>query len=134
MRTMFYGGSDADEYRVSVLKNLLDGVALEWYINFVENDKTGESLNFISILCALHHRFITTATAHHALRDFELIRFKVEDGPLKLMDDLETCSHRMREPMPEVIIRQRFMKLIPAKSHDDLKSIRGISETYLSIS
>ncbi|KAJ7689693.1 hypothetical protein B0H17DRAFT_861837, partial [Mycena rosella] len=30
MRTMFYGGPDVDKYRVSLLKNLLHGVALEW--------------------------------------------------------------------------------------------------------
>ncbi|KAJ7077331.1 hypothetical protein B0H15DRAFT_752330, partial [Mycena belliarum] len=76
MRTSFYGGPDADEYRVSILKNLLDGVALEWYIDFIENydnNRTNAPVDFISILCALHRRFITTATAHHALRDFEQI-------------------------------------------------------------
>ncbi|KAJ6479868.1 hypothetical protein DFH09DRAFT_1341621 [Mycena vulgaris] len=135
MRTMFYGGPEVDEYRVTVLKNLLDGVALEWYIDFVENYHVGPDMprDFTSILCALHRRFITTATAHHALRDFEIVRYKAEDGPLKLMDDLETCSRRMREPMPGVIIRQRFMKLIPAELHDDLITLRGISPTYLSI-
>ncbi|KAJ7066894.1 hypothetical protein B0H15DRAFT_751295, partial [Mycena belliarum] len=72
MRTMLYGGPEADSYRVSILKNLLDGVALEWYIDFVENYKANPSdtLDFIGVLCALHRRFITTATAHHALRDF----------------------------------------------------------------
>ncbi|KAJ7151167.1 hypothetical protein C8R46DRAFT_1229440 [Mycena filopes] len=137
MRTMFYGGSDpdTDRYRVSVLKNLLAGSALEWYIEFVENDKYGSSapFSFVGVLCALHRRFISTATAQQALRDFEAIRFVFEGGPLKLMDDLEACSRRMREPMPEVIIRQRFMKLIPAPLHDDLQSLRGISETYSMI-
>ncbi|KAJ7434252.1 hypothetical protein B0H11DRAFT_1656206, partial [Mycena galericulata] len=71
MRTMMYGGPGAaDEFRVSVLKNLLDGVALEWYIEFVSNTPHNESCDFIGTLCALHRRFITTATAHHALREF----------------------------------------------------------------
>ncbi|KAJ7075595.1 hypothetical protein B0H15DRAFT_750965, partial [Mycena belliarum] len=73
MRTSFYGGPDADEYRVSILKNLLDGIALEWYIDFVDNQHVGRQhgpTDFIGVLCALHRRFITTATAHHALRDF----------------------------------------------------------------
>ncbi|KAJ7717217.1 hypothetical protein B0H16DRAFT_1232957, partial [Mycena metata] len=70
MRTMMYGGSDpdTDSFRVSVLKNLLDGVAVEWYIDFVE--KSDPPMDFAGVLCGLHHRFITTATVHHALRDF----------------------------------------------------------------
>ncbi|KAJ7684854.1 hypothetical protein DFH06DRAFT_969191, partial [Mycena polygramma] len=73
MRAMFYGGSDddVDEYRVAVLKNLLDGVALEWYMDFVDKTTDESDLDFIGVLCELHHRFITTATAHHALRDFD---------------------------------------------------------------
>ncbi|KAJ7610565.1 hypothetical protein DFH06DRAFT_1345970 [Mycena polygramma] len=103
MRAMFYGGSDddVDEYRVAILKNLLDGVALEWYMDFVDTATANSDLDFTSVLCELHRRFITTATTHHAIRDFDSIRFKAEDGPLKLLDDLEACSRRMREPLPE---------------------------------
>ncbi|KAJ7068950.1 hypothetical protein B0H15DRAFT_807348 [Mycena belliarum] len=133
MRTMFYGGPDIDEYRVTVLKSLLEGVALDWYIDFVENEDSDVHQGFVDILCSLHRRFITTATAHHALRDFDAIRYRAEDGPLRLMDELETCSRRMREPMPEVIIRQRFMRQIPPELHDDLMALRGISPTYSSI-
>ncbi|KAJ7601424.1 hypothetical protein DFH06DRAFT_1154129 [Mycena polygramma] len=138
MRAMFYGGTedDVDSYRLSVLKNLLDGVALEWYMDFVDNPANRSEhpdLDFTGVLCELHHRFITTATAHHALREFDLIRFKPEAGPLQLLDDLETCSRRMREPLPDVIIRQRFMKLIPPDLHDDLTALRGISASYSSI-
>ncbi|KAK6977220.1 hypothetical protein R3P38DRAFT_2377734, partial [Favolaschia claudopus] len=137
MRTMFYGGSDPDidQYRVSVLKNLLDDVALQWYIDFVDSPKAGNVVpsDFVEVLCSLHRRFITTATAHQALRDFDAVRFKSEDGPLKLMDDLEACSQRMREPMPDIILKQRFMKLIPLALKEDLQALRGISESYSSI-
>ncbi|KAJ7712314.1 hypothetical protein B0H16DRAFT_1234961, partial [Mycena metata] len=70
MRTMLYGGSDpdTDSFRVSILKNLLDGVALQWYLDFVES--ANPPVEFAGVLCGLYHRFITTATAHHALRDF----------------------------------------------------------------
>ncbi|KAJ7186094.1 hypothetical protein C8R46DRAFT_880792, partial [Mycena filopes] len=74
MRTMFYGGSDpdTDKYRISVLKNLLAGSALEWYIEFVETARlgTGSPISFVGVLCSLHRRFISTATAQQALRDF----------------------------------------------------------------
>ncbi|KAJ7652768.1 hypothetical protein DFH06DRAFT_899548, partial [Mycena polygramma] len=77
MRTMFYGGSDpdTDKYRVSILKNLLEGIALQWYIDFVDSPAKGVEPpeDFIGVVCALHRRFITTATAHQALRDFEAI-------------------------------------------------------------
>ncbi|KAJ7163031.1 hypothetical protein C8R46DRAFT_811291, partial [Mycena filopes] len=74
MRTMFYGGSDpdTDRYRVSVLKNLLGGSALDWYIESIENGSIDSypNLDFVGVLCALHRRFISTATAQHALRAF----------------------------------------------------------------
>ncbi|KAJ7086777.1 hypothetical protein B0H15DRAFT_801425 [Mycena belliarum] len=35
--------------------------------------------------------------------------------------------------MPEIILRQKFMKLIPPDLHDDLKSLRGISTAYSSL-
>ncbi|KAJ7749921.1 hypothetical protein B0H16DRAFT_1724809 [Mycena metata] len=75
MRTMLYGGSDpdTDSFRVSVLKNLLHGVTLQWYIDFVE--LAALPVDFTGVLCGLHHRFITTATAHHTLRDFDLIKY-----------------------------------------------------------
>ncbi|KAJ6451525.1 hypothetical protein C8R47DRAFT_1229785 [Mycena vitilis] len=137
MRTMFYGGSDpdTDKYRVSILKNLLEGIALQWYIDFVDSPAKGVEPpeDFIGVVCALHRRFITTATAHQALRDFEAIRFKHESGPLKLMDELEASSKQLREPMPDVIIRQRFMRLIPPALHEDLQALRGISATYSTI-
>ncbi|KAF8128777.1 hypothetical protein K438DRAFT_1789428 [Mycena galopus ATCC 62051] len=137
MRTMFYGGSDPaiDKYRVSVLKNLLSDTALQWYIDFVDAPSPGIQVleDFMGVLCALHQRFITTSTAHQALRDFKAIHFKSEGDPLRLMDDLEATSKRMREPMPNVIIRQRFMKLIPAALREDLQAVRGISESYASI-
>ncbi|KAF8178813.1 hypothetical protein K438DRAFT_1977660 [Mycena galopus ATCC 62051] len=138
MRTMFYGRSDpaVDKYRVSVLKNLLSDTALQWYIDFVEAPSPESPVpeDFVGVLCALHRRFITTATAHQALRDFEAVHFKAEGGPLRLMDDLEASAKRMREPMPDVIIRRRFMKLIPAALREDLQAVRGISESYASIS
>ncbi|KAF8145493.1 hypothetical protein K438DRAFT_1991784 [Mycena galopus ATCC 62051] len=138
MRTMFYGRADpaVDKYRVSVLKNLLSETALQWYIDFVDAPLPESPVpeDFVGVLCAIHRRFITTSTAHQALRDFEAIHFRAKGGPLCLMDDLEAASKRMREPMPDVIIRQRFMKLIPATLREDLQAVRGISESYASIS
>jgi hypothetical protein len=46
------------------------------------------------------------ATAQKASREFDAVRYKQEEGPLKLLDDLMDSSGRMREPMPEFIIRQ----------------------------
>ncbi|KAJ7084243.1 hypothetical protein C8R44DRAFT_753184 [Mycena epipterygia] len=74
-------------------------------------------------------RIIMTAS-----KAFDAVRYKAEDGPEKLMDDLIAASRRMREPMPDFIIRQRFMKQIPKAIKDLLTMHRGLSAEYSQIS
>ncbi|KAK7045050.1 transposon Tf2-12 poly protein, partial [Favolaschia claudopus] len=97
MRAQFLGGPDVDGYRVTLLKTLLLKNAHDWFLDYVEgrNGPATVPNNFTSILCALHRRFITFSTAQRASKAFEAIRYRPEDGPTKLMDDLVSASRKM---------------------------------------
>ncbi|KAK7017641.1 hypothetical protein R3P38DRAFT_2540176, partial [Favolaschia claudopus] len=108
MRAQFFGGPELDSYRVTLLKALLIGNAAEWFADYVEG-RNGTILvpyDFVSIVCALHRRFITVATAQKASQAFDLVRYKAEEGPSRLIDNLITASRNMREPVGEFVIRQ----------------------------
>ncbi|KAJ7020545.1 hypothetical protein C8F04DRAFT_1196522 [Mycena alexandri] len=135
MRAQFMGGPEADVYRVTLLKTLLTGNALEWFIEHVEGQSGPSTVpyEFTSVVCALHRRFITFATAEKASRAFDQVRYRAEDGPTKFMDDLVSASRKMREPMPDFVIRQRFMRLIPEKIREHLVLHKGLNEVYSTI-
>ncbi|KAJ7635995.1 hypothetical protein DFH06DRAFT_1336150 [Mycena polygramma] len=136
MRASFMGGpGPTNRYRITVLKTHLAGVALQWFVDYVET-RTGVSeipYDFASIVCAMHRRFITAATAQKATREFDAVRYKKEDGPLKLMDELTDASARMREPLPDFVIRQRFMQLLPDSISGLMELHRALSAEYSDI-
>jgi hypothetical protein len=134
MRAQFYCGPDLDEYRVTLLKTLLDGPALEWFIDHVKAEDEDMEMDFTTIVCSLHHRFVTAATAQQASRDFDAVRYNAEEGPLKLMEQLITHSRCMREPLPDFIIRQWFLRLVPHEMEEFLLKHRSLTAEYSTIS
>ncbi|KAJ7099887.1 hypothetical protein B0H15DRAFT_944277 [Mycena belliarum] len=136
MRASFMGGpGSADNYRITVIKTLLTTSALQWFTDYVET-RSGQSLiqyDFESVICALHRRFVTAATAQKASREFDAVRYNPDSGPLKLMDELIDCSGRLREPMPDFIIRQRFMRLLPDAISGTMSLHRALSAEYSDI-
>ncbi|KAJ7759669.1 hypothetical protein B0H16DRAFT_1720456 [Mycena metata] len=132
MKASFMGGKGCACYRVTILKTYLTGSALQWFSDYVE-PRIGQSLieyEFSSILCAMHQRFITAATAQKATQEFDAVRYKAKHGPLKLADELINSSSCMREPMPEFIIKQRFMKLLPSNISGLMMLHRALSPEY----
>ncbi|KAJ7454314.1 hypothetical protein B0H11DRAFT_1694853, partial [Mycena galericulata] len=69
------GGPKYDPSRIIYLKTVLDGHALEWFNHEVEPvDKESEiAHDFASIICAMHRRFVTSATAQRATKEFEAV-------------------------------------------------------------
>ncbi|KAJ7884862.1 hypothetical protein B0H13DRAFT_2343497 [Mycena leptocephala] len=135
MRASFMGGTgSADHYRITVLKTLLSSSAHQWFIDYVESRNRPSEIpyDFASIICTLHRRFVTAATAQKATREFDAVRYNADEGPLKLMDGLVDASNRMREPMPEFIIRQRFMKSLPENITGVMAVHRVLSAEYSS--
>ncbi|KAJ7277338.1 hypothetical protein C8J57DRAFT_1060886, partial [Mycena rebaudengoi] len=71
LQAMLLCGYDlgVDRFRLSMVKSNLEGYALEWYIQTVPQQR----LTFTEVLCALHHRFVTSANAQRATRAFDAV-------------------------------------------------------------
>ncbi|KAF7371845.1 hypothetical protein MVEN_00041300 [Mycena venus] len=66
-----------DNFRLIMLKTHLTGQALEWFILTVNSSHfvAQEDLTFTDAVCALHHRFVTSANAQRATRAFDAVRY-----------------------------------------------------------
>ncbi|KAJ7078290.1 hypothetical protein B0H15DRAFT_756290, partial [Mycena belliarum] len=69
------GGPKYEAHRIVYVKTALDGHALEWFDHEVEPADRDSDIpyEFIEILCAMHRRFITSATAQRATKEFEAV-------------------------------------------------------------
>ncbi|KAF8146264.1 hypothetical protein K438DRAFT_1990903 [Mycena galopus ATCC 62051] len=128
------GGPKYDTNRIVYLKSALDSHALEWFASEVEPIDRDSDIpyEFESIICAMHRRFVTSATATKATQDFEGVRYDPTRGIEYLVSELQRTAGKMREPPAEFTIRQRFMRLIPSDAHDELIS-RGMRPEYTEL-
>ncbi|KAJ7061451.1 hypothetical protein B0H15DRAFT_807932 [Mycena belliarum] len=128
------GGPRYAGHRILYLKSALDGHALEWFIHEVEPSDRDSTIpnDFEEIVCAMHRRFVTSATAQRATKEFEAIRYDVDRGIDHLVSELIRTANKMREPPADFTIRQRFMRLIPATVHDELIR-RGLFAEYTDL-
>ncbi|KAJ7089289.1 hypothetical protein B0H15DRAFT_764943, partial [Mycena belliarum] len=69
------GGPRYNSHRILYLKSALDGHALEWFANEVEPSDRDSIIpyEFDEIICAMHRRFVTSATAQRATKEFEAV-------------------------------------------------------------
>ncbi|KAJ7433442.1 hypothetical protein B0H11DRAFT_1614915, partial [Mycena galericulata] len=69
------GGPKYDGHRIIYLKTALDGHALEWFHHEVEplDRESDIPYEFEEIICALHRRFVTSATAQRATKEYEAV-------------------------------------------------------------
>ncbi|KAK6984030.1 hypothetical protein R3P38DRAFT_3232840 [Favolaschia claudopus] len=102
--------------------------AQDWFLDYVEGRHGPPTVpnNLTAILCALHRRFITFNTAQRASKAFEAVRYRPDDGPTKLMDDLLSASRKMVEPMSDFMIRRQFFKLLPSQITNFLLLVKGM--------
>ncbi|KAJ7017134.1 hypothetical protein C8F04DRAFT_1279926 [Mycena alexandri] len=116
------GGPRFDGYRILYLKGALTSHALDWFNSEVEplERESGIVYEFEAIVCAMHRRFVTSATAVRATKDFEAVRYDPTRGIEYLVSELLRTAGKMREPPADITVRQRFMQLIPASVHNEL--------------
>ncbi|KAF7334445.1 Retrovirus-related Pol polyprotein from transposon 412 [Mycena venus] len=128
------GGPRYDANRIVYLKTALDSHALEWFDNEVEPTDRESDIDheFAPIICALHKRFVTSATATRATKEYEAVRYDAARGIEFLASELLRTANKMREPPSDFSIRQRFMRLIPAAVHDKLIE-RGLFPEYADL-
>ncbi|KAJ7236148.1 hypothetical protein C8J57DRAFT_1530248 [Mycena rebaudengoi] len=75
---------------------------------------------FASIICAFHRRFVTSANAQQATKDYEAVRYDPSLGMEHLVNKLTSTAADMCKPPSEFLLRQRFMQLIPAQIHNHM--------------
>ncbi|KAJ7471584.1 hypothetical protein B0H11DRAFT_1654513, partial [Mycena galericulata] len=76
MRSGNYGGEDLDSYRVVLLQNYLEGEAHRWFVSETKafaKENPGESPEFADVICAMHRRFVKSASAQRATRAFDTV-------------------------------------------------------------
>ncbi|KAJ7870417.1 hypothetical protein B0H13DRAFT_2350373 [Mycena leptocephala] len=128
------GGPKLDAHRIIYLKNALDAHALDWFETEIElTDRESDVVHeFTPIICAMHKRFVTSATATRATKEYEAIRYDPSQGIEFLVSELLCTANRMRESPSQFSIRQQFMRLLPASVHDELIR-RGLFVEYTSL-
>ncbi|KAK6967105.1 hypothetical protein R3P38DRAFT_3215999 [Favolaschia claudopus] len=126
------GGPDYEDSRIVYLKTSLESHAIEWFDTEVEPLTRPSEIdhNFEAIVCAMHRRFVTTATATRATREYEAVRYDESKGVEFLASELKRTALRMREPPADITLRQRFMRLLPAGVHNELIR-RGLYTEYV---
>ncbi|KAJ6474580.1 hypothetical protein C8R47DRAFT_1076194 [Mycena vitilis] len=136
MRTCGYGGPELDTYRISLLSGVfLEGDALQWFTTEIDNPRFPgrNQLDFIGIICALHHRYVKSASAQHASRAFEAVRWDPVTGPEKFMSNLITRGQAMVEMPSQFLLKDKFLKGIPNWLGKELKMRRGVTAEFTTL-
>ncbi|KAJ7220408.1 hypothetical protein C8J57DRAFT_1536889 [Mycena rebaudengoi] len=110
------GGADLNEYRITLLQNYLDEEALKWFVHEVDNPRKNGG-GHVGI-----HR--------HTTRDFENIKWSLEDGPEGLYTDLTQAGDRMIETPSQFTLRDQFMKALPSWMKTELKMHCGMTAEF----
>ncbi|KAK7043304.1 hypothetical protein R3P38DRAFT_3347475 [Favolaschia claudopus] len=126
------GGQDYEDSRIVYLKTALESHAIEWFDTEVEPLTKPSEIDhsFEAIVCAMHRRFVTTATATRATKEYEAVRYDESKGVEFLASELKRTALKMREPPADITLRQRFMRLLPADVHNELIR-RGLYTEYV---
>jgi hypothetical protein len=77
LRSHYHCGDDVDFSRINFLGNYLDGVAADWFAADIDNpDKVMDApITFIDAICAMHRRFVRTATANNATTQYNKVEY-----------------------------------------------------------
>jgi hypothetical protein len=67
---------------LNLLGNYVDGIAADWYAADIDNPERilAEPMSFIDAICAMHRRFVRTATANNAVTQYDKIEYNPTDG------------------------------------------------------
>jgi hypothetical protein len=122
LRSHYYCGDEADLSRLNLLGNYVEGIAADWYAADVDNpDKMAEKpLKFVDAVCAMHQRFVRTATANNAVTQYDRVEYSPSEGVEGFYYRLDKMASRMIEHPSEYSFRLRLYKGLPAWIYDTL--------------
>ncbi|KZP08309.1 hypothetical protein FIBSPDRAFT_710927, partial [Athelia psychrophila] len=69
------GGPDMDATRINFLGIYLSGAANDWFFMEIDNPRRhqDDSIKFSDCICAMHRRFVRTATANNAVAEYDAV-------------------------------------------------------------
>ncbi|KAJ7163391.1 hypothetical protein C8R43DRAFT_1123005 [Mycena crocata] len=120
MQAGTFRGPALDWYRVNIVQNYVDGEAHHWVASEVSaygKANNGALPLFADLMCAMHKRFVKLSSAQRAMRAFDAVCWKPEEGPEKLYSDLMDRSRRMTEMPSDFAICWCTTKVDPIRSH-----------------
>ena len=115
LRSHYISGSSTDVTRLNLLGNYLEGAALDWYTAEIDNPERGDGtpILFIDAICALHKRFVHTATASDAKNKYDAVTYSASDGTEGFFYRLEKFASRMVQRPDEYSFKNRFFEGMP---------------------
>jgi len=122
LRSHYYCGDEADISRLNLLGNYVDGVAADWYAADIDNPErtTAESLSFVDAICAMHRRFVRTATANNAVTQYDRVEYSSADGVEGFYYKLDKMAGRMVERPSNYSFKLRLFEGLPSWIYDIL--------------
>ncbi|KAJ6555110.1 hypothetical protein DFH09DRAFT_1318303 [Mycena vulgaris] len=111
-------GDKSDSYRVTLLSSQLEGYALEWLTELMENPPNDD---------------FAALTFANATLDFEQVKYDPTTGPDGLMNELIKYGQRMREKPSPFTICSSFFTAIPDEMFNKLVMDRGFTSEYSNV-
>src|ERR1700677_3909675 len=115
-------GEEADFSCLNFLGNYLEGIAADWFAADVDNpDKLSlEPMKFVDAICAMHRRFVRTATANNAVTQYDKVEYSDTEGVEGFYYKLDKMASRMVERPSDYAFRLRLFEGLPTWIYDTL--------------
>ncbi|KAJ7101994.1 hypothetical protein C8R44DRAFT_887778 [Mycena epipterygia] len=125
-------GPVVDKLCLTLLKGHLGGAALEWYLETVNSAhfEPQEPMSFSDVLCALHHRFVTSANAQRATQVFDAVRFDNTKGPDLFAELLVKRANQMHHAPDEFMVSRRSLMGLPQTIRYKMRVDRQFTAEY----
>ena len=134
LRAHYISGIESDGTRINLLGNYLDGAALDWYAAEIDNPdmRAGSPILFIDAICALHTRFVHTATACDAKTRYDSVLYSTTESTEGFYYKLDKFASRMVQRPDDYSFKIRFFEGLPDWIYNQLTT-RGITPEYSTI-
>src|SRR6202050_1684791 len=116
LQSHYHCGEEADFSRLNFLGNYLEGIAANWFAADVDNpDKLSlEPMKFVDAICAMHRRFVRTATANDAVTQYDKVKYSDTEGVKGFYYKLDKmASHMVEQPSDYAFHLRLFKGLLP---------------------
>ncbi|KAJ7503829.1 hypothetical protein B0H11DRAFT_2222444 [Mycena galericulata] len=129
MRAGCFCGPELDDYRIVLLQGVLDDDAHRWFVTEVDNPRLAGycNLDFADVVCALYRRYVKSATAQRATREFDAVEWNPTKGPEDLYSSLITRGQSMIEMPSQFVFKTRFLKALPLWISKEMRLRRGLT-------